>query len=143
MIPVKDLPAPADLQPVRRALISVFDKTDLVPFALALQDLGIEIISTGGTAKALRSAGIAVKDVSTLTNAPEILGGRVKSLHPNIHGGILHRRDDADDLAELEDQDIRPIDLVVVNLYPFEEATQSAGVTDTEAVENFAYIFKI
>ncbi|NDC89810.1 MAG: bifunctional phosphoribosylaminoimidazolecarboxamide formyltransferase/IMP cyclohydrolase PurH, partial [Bacteroidetes bacterium] len=91
---------------------------------------------TGGTSKALRSAGIAVKDVSTLTNAPEILGGRVKSLHPNIHGGILHRRNDADDLAELEDQDIRPIDLVVVNLYPFEEATRSAGVTDSEAVEN-------
>ena len=136
MIPVKDLPAPADLQPVRRALISVFDKTDLVPFALALQDLGIEIISTGGTAKALRSAGIAVEDVSALTNAPEILGGRVKSLHPNIHGGILHRRNDPDDLAELEDQDIRPIDLVVVNLYPFEEATRSAGVTDSEAVEN-------
>ncbi len=107
---------------VRRALLSVSDKAHLVPFAQGLVALGFELVSTGGTARQLKEAGLPVKAVSEVTGAPEILGGRVKSLHPKIHGGILARRDVESDLAELAAQQITPIDLVVVNLYPFREA---------------------
>ena len=136
MITVKDLPAPADRQPIRRVLISVFDKTGLVPFGLALQDLGIEIVSTGGSAQALRAGGIAVTDVAEVTGAPEILDGRVKTLHPAVHGGILHRRNDESDVQALAELGYPSIDMVVVNLYPFEEATRGEGVTDALAIEN-------
>ena len=97
MIEVKNLPPPADLQVVRRALISVFDKSGIVDFARRLSALGIELVSTGGTAKLLAQAGLEVSDVSNLTGFPEILGGRVKTLHPIVHGGLLFRRNDPDD----------------------------------------------
>src|SRR5437899_2339985 len=98
---------------VRRALISVHDKTDIVDFAQALDALGIEILSTGGTAKLLRDSGVPVRDVSEVTGFPEMMDGRVKTLHPRIHGGILARRDQPEHLAELDKHGIPPIDLVV------------------------------
>src|SRR5512145_1576283 len=107
-------------RPVQRALLSVSDKTGLVEFARGLAELGVELVASGGTARTLREAGLAVVDVAELTGSPEMLGGRVKTLHPRIHGGLLARRDHAGDLADLETHGIRPIDLVVVNLYPFE-----------------------
>ncbi len=122
--------------PVRRALISVFDKSALVPFAKRLDQQGIALISTGGTARTLREAGLPVTDVSELTGFPEILGGRVKTLHPYVHGGLLSRRNDAEDMQALEELAVDPIDLVVANLYPFEEATSGADVTDAVAIEN-------
>ncbi len=109
-----------DIVAIRRALISVSDKTGLVPFARALADHGVEIISTGGSARALRQAGVPVKEVSEHTGFPEILDGRVKTLVPQIHGGILARRDVAEHLEQMREHGIAPIDLVVVNLYPFE-----------------------
>jgi phosphoribosylaminoimidazolecarboxamide formyltransferase / IMP cyclohydrolase len=112
--------------PIRRALLSVHDKTGLVGLARRLSDLGVELVSTGGTANALRGAGIAVTEVSEVTGAPEILNGRVKTLHPGVHGGILARRDLPEHVAALEVHGLPPIDLVVVNLYPF-EATLAAG----------------
>ena len=122
----KNIPAP-DLVRVRRALLSVSDKTGLVDFAAALSKAGIELVSTGGTAKAIAAADIAVRDVSEVTGFPEIMDGRVKTLHPAIHGGILGIRDDADHALAMDQHDIRPIDLVVVNLYPFEEVRFSGG----------------
>jgi len=120
----------------RLALLSVSDKTGLIPFAQHLVDeFKFELLSSGGTAQALQEAGIAVTKVSDYTGAPEILGGRVKTLHPRIHGGILARRDLPSDLADLEAQNIRPLDLVVVNLYPFEATIAKANVTLAEAVE--------
>ena len=136
MINVKDLPTPNDQYPIRRALLSVFDKTGIVDFARALQGHGVELISTGGTAKVLEESGLPVTSVDSLSGYPEILGGRVKTLHPAIHGGLLARRTDPEDLAELAKQNIREIDLVVVNLYPFEEATSGENVTDATAIEN-------
>ena len=118
----------------RRALLSVADKQGLTPFAAALEALGFEILSTGGTAKALRAAGIAVTDVATITGFPEIMDGRVKTLHPHIHGGLLARRG-VDD-AVLESHGIGAIDLLVVNLYPFEATTARPDCTDAEAIEN-------
>src|SRR5919106_222871 len=103
---------------VRRALLSVHDKTGVVDLARALQQLGVEVLSTGGTARLLREAGLPVLDVSDVTGFPEMLDGRVKTLHPTIHGGILARRDSPDHLAALEQHGIPPIDLVVVALYP-------------------------
>ncbi|MGB3541328.1 bifunctional phosphoribosylaminoimidazolecarboxamide formyltransferase/IMP cyclohydrolase [Rubrivirga sp.] len=135
MIPVKDLPSPDDRYPVRRALLSVSDKTGLAEFGRRLEAVGVELLSTGGTARALREAGVAVTDVADRTGFPEILDGRVKSLHPVIHGGILARRTDPDDLAQLEEHGIGAIDLVAVNLYPFREAT-AGGATDAKAAEN-------
>ncbi len=135
MISAKDLPAPDDRYPVRRALLSVSDKTGLADFGRRLDALGVELLSTGGTARALREAGVPVTDVASVTGFPEILGGRVKSLHPAIHGGILARRTDPEDLAELAEHGIGAIDLVVVNLYPFREAT-AGGATDAVAAEN-------
>ena len=136
MITVKNLPEPNNLYPIRRALLSVFDKSGIVAFAKGLHSHGVELISTGGTAKALSDAGLPVISVDSLSGYPEILGGRVKTLHPAIHGGLLARRTDVDDLTELKSQGIQEIDLVVVNLYPFEKATAVADVTDAIAIEN-------
>jgi phosphoribosylaminoimidazolecarboxamide formyltransferase/IMP cyclohydrolase len=119
---------------VRRALVSVSDKTGLVPFARRLAALGVELLSTGGTQKALADAGIPVVSVGDFTKAPEILGGRVKTLHPRVHGGILYRRGLASDEADVKARDIPPIDLVIVNLYPFRQAV-AAGKPFAECVE--------
>jgi phosphoribosylaminoimidazolecarboxamide formyltransferase/IMP cyclohydrolase len=119
---------------VRRALVSVSDKTGLVPFARRLAALGVELLSTGGTQKALADAGVKVVPVGEYTQAPEILGGRVKTLHPRVHGGILYRRGLASDEADVKARDIPPIDLVVVNLYPFRQAV-AAGKPFAECVE--------
>jgi phosphoribosylaminoimidazolecarboxamide formyltransferase/IMP cyclohydrolase len=119
---------------VRRALVSVSDKTGLVPFARRLAALGVELLSTGGTQKALADAGVPVVSVGDFTQAPEILGGRVKTLHPRVHGGILYRRGLASDEADVKARDIPPIDLVVVNLYPFRQAV-AAGKPFAECVE--------
>lgn len=136
MIHAKDLPAPDDLRPIQRALLSVFDKTDLVPFAERLLAHGVELISSGGTARTLREAGLPVTDVQAITGVPEILGGRVKTLHPAIHGGLLARRTDPDDLGDLDEHGFPAIDLVVTSLYPFEEVAQRNTVTEAEAIEN-------
>ena len=120
---------------VRRALVSVHDKTGVVEFARSLAALGIEILSTGGTATLLRKSGVAVRDVSDVTGFPEMLDGRVKTLHPKIHGGILARRDAAADVDALEKHGILPIDLVVVALYPFEATVARQSVTLAEALE--------
>ncbi|WP_027284473.1 bifunctional phosphoribosylaminoimidazolecarboxamide formyltransferase/IMP cyclohydrolase [Rubritepida flocculans] len=121
--------------PVRRALLSVSDKTGIVEFARFLAERGAEILSTGGTAAALRAAGVPVKDVSEHTGFPEILDGRVKTLVPQVHGGLLGRRDDPAHLAQMAAHGIAPIDLVAVNLYPF-EATVAKGAGFEEAIEN-------
>lgn len=124
-----------DLVPIRRALISVSDKTDLVPFARGLAARGVEIISTGGTAKALTEAGVKVTPIDQLTGFPEIMGGRVKTLHPAVHGGLLALRDDPDHAAAMQKHGIRPIDLVCINLYPFEKTIAQPGVEQREAIE--------
>ena len=121
---------------VKRAIISVSDKRGIEEFAQELSKLGIEIISTGGTAKTLRAAKLKIKDVSEYTKFPELLGGRVKTLHPKIHGGILWRRDDPKDKEEITANDINSIDMVVVNLYPFEETVSNPNVAFDEAIEN-------
>ncbi len=121
---------------VRRALISVSDKTGVADFAKSLAALGVEILSTGGTASALREAGLKVTDVSEFTGQEEILGGRVKTLHPRLHAALLARREDPDHIATLEREGIEPIDLVCVNLYPFEETVASREVSPETAVEN-------
>src|SRR5215210_3014311 len=118
----------------RRALVSVSDKRGVEDFARRLSELGFEIISTGGTARALSEAGVEVVSVSEVTGAPEILGGRVKTLHPKIHGGILADLGDPDHVEQLVEQDIGPIDLVCINLYPFEE-TVTGGASEKEAIE--------
>jgi phosphoribosylaminoimidazolecarboxamide formyltransferase / IMP cyclohydrolase len=137
--------APADTGPetvtdgairVRRALISVSDKTGVADFAKNLAALGVEILSTGGTASALREAGLEVTDVSEFTGQEEILGGRVKTLHPRLHAALLARRADAEHMATLEREGIEPIDLVCVNLYPFEETVAGHEVAPEVAVEN-------
>jgi phosphoribosylaminoimidazolecarboxamide formyltransferase / IMP cyclohydrolase len=121
----------------RLALLSVSDKTGLIDFARQLvEKFDFEIVSSGGTAQALKAEGIPVMKVADYTGAPEILGGRVKTLHPKIHGGILARRDVPEDLVDLEQQQIRPIDLVVVNLYPFEATIAKPGVRLADAIEN-------
>ncbi|MEX2145940.1 MAG: bifunctional phosphoribosylaminoimidazolecarboxamide formyltransferase/IMP cyclohydrolase [Candidatus Rokuibacteriota bacterium] len=120
---------------IRRALVSVHDKTGVVEFARALGALGVEILSTGGTAKLLRDSGVAVRDVAEVTGFPEMMDGRVKTLHPHIHGGILARRDVPEHLAALERHGIPPIDLVVVALYPFEATVARPGVTMADAIE--------
>ena len=119
----------------RLALLSVSDKTGIVELARKLVNYQFEIISSGGTAKTLQSAGISVTKVSEYTGSPEILGGRVKTLHPRIHGGILARQDLPEDRAELEANNIRPLNLVVVNLYPFEQTIAQSNVTVAEAIE--------
>jgi phosphoribosylaminoimidazolecarboxamide formyltransferase/IMP cyclohydrolase len=121
---------------ITRALISVSDKTGLVEFARTLQRLGIEIISTGGTSRLLREAGLACRDVADVTGFPEMLDGRVKTLHPRIHGGILGIRSNDEHVNQMLDHEIEPIDLVVVNLYPFAQTVRRPGVSMTEAIEN-------
>jgi len=121
---------------IRRALLSVSDKTGLVELGRGLAAHGVELLSTGGTAAALREAGLAVKDVSEHTGFPEMLDGRVKTLHPLVHGGLLFRRDLASHAAQAAAHGIVPIDLVVVNLYPFEQTVARPGVTREEAIEN-------
>src|SRR5438067_4821451 len=118
-----------------RALISVSDKSGLVEFARALADEGIELISTGGTRKALADAGLPVLEVSELTGFPEMMDGRMKSLHPKVHGGLLAIRDNKEHAASMQAHGIVPIDLLVVNLYPF-EATVAKGAGFDECVEN-------
>ena len=121
---------------VRRALISVSDKTGVVDFARGLSEMGIALLSTGGTASAIRDAGIEVTDVSEFTGQDEILGGRVKTLHPRLHAALLAKRDDPEHMAALAADGIDPIDLVCVNLYPFQETVARPDVTEAEAVEN-------
>jgi phosphoribosylaminoimidazolecarboxamide formyltransferase/IMP cyclohydrolase len=124
------------LRVIRRALLSVSDKSGLVDLARALTRYGVELISTGGTRKALADAGLPVRDISDVTGFPEILDGRVKTLHPRVHAGILAVRDNAEHQAVLQKQDIAPIDLVVCNLYPFEATVAKAGSSHEEIVEN-------
>src|SRR5450432_789773 len=121
---------------VQRAILSVTDKTGLGDFARKLSALNVELISTGGTAKLLRDSGIAVKDISELTGFPEMLDGRVKTLHPKVHGGILHRREDPKHVAAVAEHGIAPIDMVVVNLYAFEKTAAKPGVAFEELIEN-------
>ena len=123
------------LRKIRRALISVSDKTGIVDFARELKAFGVEIISTGGTAKALRDAGVEVRDVSDITGFPEMMDGRVKTLHPKLHGGLLGVRDNPDHLSAMSAHGIEPIDMVVVNLYPFEQTVAREGVTQEEVIE--------
>ena len=120
---------------VRRALISVSDKRDLIPFARTLAELDIEIVSTGGTANALSAAGIPVVPIEKLTGFPEMMDGRVKTLHPRVHGGLLGRRDVPDHVKSMLEHGIAPIDLVCVNLYPFEMTVRREGVHEHEAIE--------
>src|ERR1700744_3224579 len=123
---------------VRRALISVSDKTGVVDFAKTLAGLGVEILSTGGTASALREAGLEVTDVSAFTGQEEILDGRVKTLHPRLHAAILARRDDPAHMDTLAAEGIEPIDLVAVNLYPFEQTVAAQDVGPRTAIESIA-----
>ncbi len=121
---------------IARALISVSNKNGILDFARGISKLGIEILSTGGTAKMLRDAGVAVKDVSEFTGFPEMLDGRVKTLHPKVHGGLLGRRNNPEHMRQWKENGIQPIDLVVVNLYPFEQTVAKPGCTLEDAIEN-------
>jgi len=121
---------------IRRAVLSVTDKSGLVEFARELAGMGVELVSTGGTAKMLREQGITVRDISDLTGFPEMLDGRVKTLHPKVHGGILHRREIASHRAAVEEHGIPPIDMVVVNLYAFEKTASKPGADFEEIIEN-------
>ncbi len=120
---------------IKRALLSVSDKTDIVEQARQLVQMGVELVSTGGTAKALNDAGLPVRDAAELTGFPEMMQGRVKTLHPNIHGGLLARRDQPDHISSMQQHDIQPIDLLVVNLYPFEQ-TRDSGAGFATCIEN-------
>jgi phosphoribosylaminoimidazolecarboxamide formyltransferase / IMP cyclohydrolase len=124
------------MEPIRRALLSVSDKTNLLPLAQTLAGAGVELISTGGTARTLREAGLKVTDLSAYTGFPELLDGRVKTLHPKVHGGLLYLRGNESHEAAVREHGIEPIDLVVVNLYPFEETVARPGATLDEAIEN-------
>src|SRR5690348_1827433 len=124
------------MEKIRRALLSVSDKAGIVPLAQALAACGIELISTGGTAKALREAGLTVTDLSAHTGFPEMLDGRVKTLHPKVHGGLLYIRGNKEHEEAARKHGIQAIDLVVVNLYPFEQTVARAGVTLSDAIEN-------
>ena len=123
------------MEKIERVLISVTDKTGIVEFAKELELLGIEIISTGGTARVLREGDVKVIDISELTGFPEILEGRVKTLHPKVHGGILFKREKEDHIETIKKHNIKPIDLIVVNLYAFEEVVEKGADLDT-AIEN-------
>src|SRR3982750_3952054 len=125
------------LRPIRRALLSVSDKTGLVDFARELvSKYGVELIATGGTRKVLADAGLPVRDISELTGFPEILDGRVKTLHPAIYAGLLAKRDKPEHMQTLAEHNLLEIDLVVCNLYPFEQTVAKPGVTEAEAIEN-------
>src|SRR6187455_27706 len=121
---------------IRRALISVSDKTGIAAFARALEGQGVDIISTGGTAVLLKSEKVPVREISSFTAFPEVLDGRVKTLHPRVHGGLLYKRGNAKHEAEARECGFDPIDLVIVNLYPFEATVAKPGVTLAEAIEN-------
>jgi phosphoribosylaminoimidazolecarboxamide formyltransferase/IMP cyclohydrolase len=121
---------------IKRAILSVTDKTGLVEFARKLAGLGVELISTGGTAKLLRDSSVGVKDISELTGFPEMLDGRVKTLHPKVHGGILHRRENPSHRSAVAEHGIEPIDMVVVNLYAFEKTAAKPGVPFEDLIEN-------
>ena len=135
-VPLASPETTSGLRRVRRALLSVTDKTCLVEFARALAAHNIELVSTGGTARALREAGLNVRDISDLTGFPEMLDGRVKTLHPKVHGGILHIRDNAEHVAAVREHAIEPIDMVVVNLYAFEKTASKPGAAFSDIVEN-------
>src|SRR5512140_2094134 len=124
------------MEQIRRALLAVSDKAGLVPLAEALGAAGIELISTGGTAKALREAGLTVTDLSAYTGFPEMLDGRVKTLHPKVHGGLLYLRGNPVHEAAVREHNIQPLDLVVVNLYPFEQTISRPNATLHDAIEN-------
>lgn len=126
----------SELRKIKKALISVSDKTGIIEFAKELSDFGVQIISTGGTAKSMRKAGLNVTEVSEITNFPEMMDGRVKTLHPKIHGAFLALRDNENHVASMNEHGIEPIDLVVVNLYPFEQTVAKEDVELAEAVEN-------
>lgn len=126
----------SDLVRIKRALISVSDKTDLVPFAKRLAAHGVQIISTGGTAKTLEQAGVVVMSIDQVTQFPEMMGGRLKTLHPRVHGGLLALRDNAEHVRSMNEHGIEAIDLVCVNLYPFEKTIAQPGVSDEHAIEN-------
>ena len=121
---------------IQRAVISLSDKTGIVQFARDVQSFGVEILSTGGTAKALRESGLKIMDVSEYTGFPEMLDGRVKTLHPKIHGGLLGIRDNPEHVRKMKEHGIIPIDMVVVNLYPFEATVAKPSCTLEEAIEN-------
>jgi phosphoribosylaminoimidazolecarboxamide formyltransferase/IMP cyclohydrolase len=121
---------------IRKAIISVSNKQGIAEFSAALTSMGVEILSTGGTAKTLRASGVPVKEVSEYTGFPEMLDGRVKTLHPKIHGGLLARRENPDDMEAIKNHGIDTIDMIVVNLYPFESTVAKPGVTFSEAIEN-------
>jgi phosphoribosylaminoimidazolecarboxamide formyltransferase / IMP cyclohydrolase len=121
---------------IQRAVISLSDKTGIVQFAKDVQSFGVEILSTGGTAKALRESGLKIMDVSEYTGFPEMLDGRVKTLHPKIHGGLLGIRDNPEHVRKMKEHGIIPIDMVVVNLYPFEATVAKPSCTLEEAIEN-------
>ena len=135
-VPIASPETTSGLRRVRRALLSVTDKTGLVEFARALAAHNIELVSTGGTARALREAGLTVRDISDLTGFPEMLDGRVKTLHPKVHGGILHIRDNAEHMAAVREHAIEPIDMVVVNLYAFEKTASKPGAAFSDIIEN-------
>jgi len=124
------------MKKIERAVISVTDKNGIVEFAGALSKLGIQILSTGGTAKVMRDGGLEVKDVSDFTGFPEMLDGRVKTLHPKVHGGLLGMRDNPEHVKMMKDHGIENIDLLVVNLYQFEKTVAKEGVTLEDAIEN-------
>ena len=121
---------------ITRALISLTDKSGIEGFVRDLDDLGVELLSTGGTAKKIREAGIAVKDVSEFTGFPEMLDGRVKTLHPKVHGGILNQRDNAEHQRQCVEHDLKPIDLIAVNLYAFDKTIADPNCTLADAIEN-------
>jgi phosphoribosylaminoimidazolecarboxamide formyltransferase/IMP cyclohydrolase len=121
---------------IQRAIISVTDKSGIVAFAESLTRFGVDILSTGGTARALRDGGISVTDISDYTGFPEMMDGRVKTLHPKVHGGLLGLRDNPEHMKAMESQGVLPIDMVVVNLYQFEQTVAREGVTLEEAIEN-------
>jgi phosphoribosylaminoimidazolecarboxamide formyltransferase/IMP cyclohydrolase len=121
---------------IERAIISVTDKTGIVEFANSLSRFGVQVLSTGGTARVLREGGISVTDISDYTGFPEMMDGRVKTLHPKVHGGLLGLRDNAEHVKMMKAHGIKPIDMVVVNLYQFEKAVAKKGVTLDEAIEN-------
>jgi phosphoribosylaminoimidazolecarboxamide formyltransferase/IMP cyclohydrolase len=124
------------MKKIQRAIISVTDKSGVVDFAGSIERFGVEILSTGGTARAMRDGGVSVRDISDYTGFPEMLDGRVKTLHPKVHGGLLGMRDNPEHVRMMEAHGILPIDLVVVNLYQFEKAVAREGVTLAEAIEN-------
>src|SRR5205807_5632373 len=121
---------------IQRAILSVTDKTGIVDFARKLAELNVELVSTGGTAKLLRDSGVRVKDISELTGFPEMMDGRVKTLHPKVHGGILHVRNNPAHVAAAREHGIHPVDMVVVNLYAFEKTASRPGVHFDEVIEN-------